>query len=107
MIRASSLRLLFSLVYHNHRDLAISLPIIALIVRRIFTCQNWPATLEELDTLFRAWLSECYHSKLHSALGTTPEIAFKGDSMPPHFVDTALLSRAFLHCEQRKAYKSG
>ena len=66
-----------------------------------------PATLEELNTLFRAWLSECYHSKLHSALGTTPEIAFKGDSMPPHFVDSALLARAFLHCEQRKADKSG
>ena len=68
---------------------------------------NPPETLEKLNTLFQAWLSECYHRKIHSALGTTPEIAFKGDSMPPRFVDTALLARAFLHCEQRKADKSG
>lgn len=68
---------------------------------------NPPETLEKLNTLFQAWLSECYHRKEHSALGTTPEIAFKGDSMPPRFVDTALLARAFLHCEQRKADKSG
>ena len=66
-----------------------------------------PESLESLNTLFQAWLSECYHGKIHSALGTTPEIAFKGDSMPPRFVDTALLARAFLHCEQRKADKSG
>ena len=66
-----------------------------------------PDSLESLNALFQAWLSECYHGKTHSALGTTPEIAFKGDSMPPRFVDTALLARAFLHCEQRKADKSG
>ena len=66
-----------------------------------------PDTLEELNTLFQAWLSECYHRKHHSTLGTTPEIAFKGDSMPPRFADPALLARAFLHCEQRKADKSG
>ena len=66
-----------------------------------------PETLEQLNTLFQAWLRECYHNKTHSALGTTPEIAFKGDSMPPHFVDTDLLARAFLHCEKRKADKSG
>ena len=66
-----------------------------------------PESLESLNTQFQAWLSECYHGKDHSALGTTPEIAFKGDSMPPRFVDPALLARAFLHCEQRKADKSG
>lgn len=66
-----------------------------------------PDTLEELNTLFRAWLSECYHSVQHSALGTTPEVAFKSDSMPPRFIDTAIMARAFLHCEQRKADKSG
>ena len=66
-----------------------------------------PETIDQLNTLFQAWLSECYHSKEHSALGTTPAIAFKGDSMPPRFADTAILTRAFLHCEQRKTDKSG
>lgn len=56
---------------------------------------------------FNAWLSECYHSKIHSTLGTTPEIAFKSDSMPSRFVDKALMTRAFLRCETRKADKSG
>ena len=64
-------------------------------------------TLRELNAKFHAWLEECYHSKDHSALGTTPEIAFKCDSMPARFVDPAILARAFLHCEQRKADKSG
>jgi len=66
-----------------------------------------PETLAELNAKFQAWLSECYHGKEHSALGTTPEIAFKSDSMPPRYIDTAILARAFLHCEPRKADKSG
>lgn len=66
-----------------------------------------PESLQELNTQFNAWLSECYHSRPHSALSTTPEIAFKSDSMPPRFVDKALMARAFLRCETRKADKSG
>lgn len=66
-----------------------------------------PDSVEELNVKFDAWLSECYLSKVHSTLETTPEIAFKSDSMPPHFIDTSVLARAFLHCEQRKADKSG
>lgn len=66
-----------------------------------------PESLQELNAQFNAWLSECYHSRPHSALGTTPEIAFKTDSMPPRFVDKALMARAFLRCEARKADKSG
>ena len=66
-----------------------------------------PGSVEELNVKFNAWLSECYHSVVHNALGTTPEIAFKSDSMPPHFLDSAVLARAFLHSEQRKADKSG
>lgn len=66
-----------------------------------------PESLEKLNTLFSAWLNECYLTVEHSALGTTPEIAFKSDSMPPRFIDSAVLARAFLHCEQRKADKSG
>lgn len=66
-----------------------------------------PETLQILNQQFAAWLSECYHSKQHSALGTTPEIAFKSDSMPPRYIEQSVLARAFLHCEQRKADKSG
>lgn len=60
-----------------------------------------------MNRRFDAWLSECYHSQNHSGLGTTPEIAFKSDSMPQRFIDTALMATAFLHCEPRKADKSG
>ena len=66
-----------------------------------------PGSIEELNKLFNAWLSECYHSRTHSALGTTPECAFKSDSMPLNYPDEALLATAFLHCETRKVNKSG
>ena len=66
-----------------------------------------PETLAELNAKFNAWLAVCYHCVPHSTLGTTPEIAFKSDSMPPRYIDTAVLARAFLHCEPRKADKSG
>lgn len=68
---------------------------------------NRPNSLDEMNRRFEAWLSECYHSQNHSGLGTTPEIAFKSDSMPQRFMDTALMATAFLHCEPRKADKSG
>lgn len=68
---------------------------------------NRPDSIEELNRLFNAWLSECYHSKIHSALGITPEQAFKCDSMPLRYPDDAILSTAFLHCETRKVNKSG
>lgn len=68
---------------------------------------NRPNSLDEMNRRFEAWLSECYHSQNHSGLGTTPEIAFKSDSMPQRFIDTALMATAFLHCEPRKADKSG
>lgn len=68
---------------------------------------NPPDSIEELNRLLQGWLSECYHSQQHSALGTTPEIAFRTDSMPFNFPDSAICARAFLHCEQRKADKSG
>lgn len=64
-------------------------------------------SLQEVNDRFRAWLSECYQTVQHSALGTTPEIAYKTDSMPLNYADTGLLARAFLHCETRKVDKSG
>lgn len=66
-----------------------------------------PESIEELNKLFGAWLSECYHNKIHSALGTTPERAFKSESMPLNYPDESILANAFLHCETRKVNKSG
>ena len=64
-------------------------------------------SLKELNDRFNAWLTECYQTKHHSALGTSPEVAFKSDSMPLRFISTDVLARIFLHCETRKADKSG
>lgn len=64
-------------------------------------------SLKDLNEKFQAWLSVCYTKATHSAIGTTPEIAYKSDSMPQRFIEQELLARAFLHCETRKADKSG
>lgn len=64
-------------------------------------------TLKDLNDKFQAWLNLCYTKATHSAIGTTPEIAYKSDSMPLRFAEQDLLARAFLHCETRKADKSG
>jgi len=64
-------------------------------------------SLTELNEKFRAWLDTCYTKARHSGIGTTPEIAYKSDSMPLRFIEQDLLARAFLHCESRKADKSG
>ena len=64
-------------------------------------------SLKDLNEKFQAWLSLCYTKATHSAIGTTPEIAYKSDSMPQRFIEQELLARAFLHCETRKADKSG
>ncbi|MCR5168835.1 MAG: DDE-type integrase/transposase/recombinase [Oscillospiraceae bacterium] len=64
-------------------------------------------SIREVNDYFSAWLSECYHSRTHSTLGTTPERAFKCDSMPLHYPDEAVFANAFLHCETRKVNKSG
>jgi hypothetical protein len=66
-----------------------------------------PQSIDELNKMFQVWLSECYHHKIHSTLGTTPALAFKSDSMPLNYPDEALLASAFLHCEPRKVNKSG
>lgn len=64
-------------------------------------------SLTELNEKFRAWLDTCYTKACHSAIGTAPEIAYRSDSMPLRFIEQDLFSRAFLHCESRKADKSG
>jgi len=67
-----------------------------------------PKTLERLNELFWAWLSECYQNKPHSALDNkSPEFTYKSDRKEIRFVDAELLANAFLHCETRKVDKVG
>lgn len=68
-----------------------------------------PSTLERLNELFQVWLSECYQNKPHSALGEkiSPEMAYRSDRKALRFMDPAVLTDAFLHCETRKVDKSG
>jgi putative transposase len=66
-------------------------------------------TLDQLNTLFQVWLSECHQNQVHSALeeGNSPAVAYRSDEKPIRFVDAPLLADAFLHCEERKVDKAG
>lgn len=66
-------------------------------------------TLEQLNELFRVWLSECYQYKSHSALpnGISPEAAYRSDKKTLRFADPEILANAFLHSETRKVDKAG
>lgn len=67
-----------------------------------------PQRLEQLNTWFQVWLSECHQNKPHSALGEkSPETAFRSDTKALHFVEPQRLASAFLHCEDRKVDKAG
>ena len=68
-----------------------------------------PTTLAELNTLFAAWLSECYQNKPHSALkdGQTPEVAYQSDKTPLRFIPANQIHDAFLHREERRVDKAG
>lgn len=67
-----------------------------------------PQTLEQLNTWFQAWLSECHQNKPHSALEEkSPETAFRSDTKTLRFISPELLVNAFLHCEDRKVEKAG
>jgi transposase InsO family protein len=65
-------------------------------------------TLEELNSLFSAWLSEGYNNKPHSALdGQTPADKFASDSASLRFSSIEALREAFLHEEERTVDKAG
>lgn len=66
-------------------------------------------SLEQLNTWFQVWLSECHQNRPHAALGEdqTPEIAYRSDAKALQLVDANLLASAFLHCEDRKVDKAG
>jgi transposase InsO family protein len=66
-------------------------------------------TLDQLNTLFQVWLSECYQTKPHAALsdGQSPEAAFRSGRNALRFVDDSVIGDAFLQSERRKVDKSG
>jgi len=67
-----------------------------------------PQTLEHLNTLFRAWLSEGYNHRTHSALaGKTPAQAFTQDTKSLRFPSPEALREAFLWEKTPKVDKSG
>ncbi len=67
-----------------------------------------PQTLERLNELFRAWLSEGYNHRVHSALsGKTPAQAFSQDTKPLRFPSPEVLREAFLWEKTPKVDKAG
>jgi putative transposase len=67
-----------------------------------------PPTLERLNELFRAWLSEGYNHREHSALsGKSPAQAFAQDAKPLRFPSPEALRDAFLWEKTPKVDKSG
>ena len=65
-------------------------------------------TLDELNRLFSAWLSEGYNHKPHSALDEkTPAEVFNSDSAPIRFHSIEALAEAFLHEAERVVDKTG
>jgi transposase InsO family protein len=65
-------------------------------------------SLEELNRMFSAWLSEGYNNKPHGALnGKTPAEVFNSDSAPLRFHSMEALGDAFLHEAERTVDKTG
>jgi putative transposase len=65
-------------------------------------------TLEQLNKLFRDWLSEGYNHRVHSALaGKSPAEAFSQDTKPLRFCSPEALRDAFLWEKNPKVDKSG
>ena len=67
-----------------------------------------PQTLEQLNELFRVWLSEGYNHRVHSALsGKSPAQAFTQDTKSLRFPSPEALREAFLWEKTPKVDKSG
>jgi putative transposase len=65
-------------------------------------------TLEQLNKLFRDWLSEGYNHRVHSALaGRSPAEAFSQDTKPLRFSSPEALKEAFLWEKNPKVDNSG
>jgi len=65
------------------------------------------SSLEEYNRHFQTWLSESYQHRVHSAIKTTPEIAYKTSKGERRFLPPETIAAAFLHREERKVDKSG
>jgi putative transposase len=67
-----------------------------------------PQTLERLNELFRAWLSEGYNHRVHSSLaGKTPAQSFSQDTKPLRFPSPEALREAFLWEKSPRVDKTG
>jgi len=67
-----------------------------------------PQTLDALNALFRAWLSEGYNHRAHSALsGKSPAEAFTQDAKPLRFPSPEALRDAFLWEKSPRVDKAG
>jgi len=67
-----------------------------------------PQTLEQLNTFFRAWLSEGYNHRVHSSLnGQSPAQAFTQDPKSLRFPSPEVLREAFLWEKTPKVDKTG
>lgn len=66
-------------------------------------------SLEDLNHLYKVWLTECYQHKPHSALkdNKSPYEAFQSDARPIRYLDPKEIHDAFLHREERKVDKTG
>jgi len=64
-------------------------------------------TLDEYNKYLAVWLQECYHSREHEGLKTTPEIAYKSSKEPLRMVSAETVAKAFRRVESRKVDKSG
>ena len=76
-------------------------------------------SLEELNRLWSVFLEEYYHKKPHKGIaeyyeslgasvpenGITPLQEWNRDTRPLNFIDTSIVSEAFLHHEERKVDK--
>lgn len=67
-----------------------------------------PQTIDQLNGLFRAWLSEGYNHRVHSALaGKSPAQAFAQDTKPLRFPSPEALMDAFLWEKTPRVDKTG
>lgn len=65
-------------------------------------------TLESMNGLYEAWLSDCYQNKAHSGIGgRTPKDAFEQDEREVRMASPEDLTYAFLTIESRKVNKTG
>ena len=63
--------------------------------------------LDDFNKYFNVWLQECYHTRNHGGLKTTPELAYRNSKSPLRFLPQEIVASAFLRVERRKVDKSG